>query len=90
MTDVLRLRDGATVTAAVHRPATVVGPAVLLTHGAGGDLGDQGLVALATGLSSAGHLVVRANLPYRERGRRARPPAAERSVPGFRELVAVA
>ena len=68
-------------------PAAV--PPVLLTHGAGGDITDRGLGALAGGLAAAGHIVVRCNLPYREAGR-ASPPAAEKSVPGFQAAAAAA
>jgi predicted alpha/beta-hydrolase family hydrolase len=60
------------------------GVPVLLTHGAGGDVHGAGLAALATGLAGLGHTVVRFNLPYREAGRSS-PPAAEKSVPGYRE-----
>lgn len=76
------------VTVAVERPADApVDPAVCLTHGAGGDLGTRGLVALGRGLAGAGHLTVRCNLPYREAGRRA-PPRADRSVAPFAGIVA--
>ena len=57
---------------------------VALTHGAGGDVHGAGLQALAEGLAALGHTVVRFNLPYREAGRSS-PPAAEKSVPGYRE-----
>lgn len=73
------------VTAVVHRPATASRPAFLLTHGAGGDLDDRGLVALCAAIAERGHVVVRANLPYREAGRSA-PPRADRSVSGFAAL----
>lgn len=76
------------VTAAVHRPTRRQGPAVLLTPGAGGDLDTAGLVGLASGIAAEGHLVVRANLPYREAGRRA--PRADRTVPEFAALLASA
>jgi hypothetical protein len=73
-------------------PGLVVDPAagphrglsVALTHGAGGDVHGAGLQALAQGLAALGHTVVRFNLPYREAGRSS-PPAAEKSVPGYRE-----
>lgn len=74
----------AEVDAVVHRadPDADSGVGVLLTHGAGGDLDGAGLTALAAGLATAGHVVVRCNLPYRQAGRRA-PPRAERSVDAF-------
>jgi uncharacterized protein len=75
------------VTGVVHRPSRPSRPAVLLVHGAGGDLDDPGLVGLADGVAAAGHLVVRANLPFREAGRRA-APRADRSVAGFHALMA--
>lgn len=80
------------VTAAVHRPprGTARTPArsVLLTPGAGGDLDGAGLVALARVLTELGCTVVRANLPYREAGRRA--PRADRSVDSYRAVLAAA
>lgn len=73
------------VSAVVHRPPRTRRPAFLLVHGAGGDLDDPGLAALCDAIASHGHLVVRANLPYREAGRRA-PPRADRAVAGFSTL----
>lgn len=78
-----------TVTARVHRPARPKGPAALLTHGAGGDLDDAGLTALAELLAARGNLAVRTNLPYREAGRRS-PPKAESSVEGLAAIFASA
>ena len=77
------------VTAVVHRPTRVSRPAFLLTHGAGGDLDTPGLVALAEAIAATGHLVVRANLPFREAGRRA-APRADRSVGAFEAVAAAA
>lgn len=73
------------VTAAVHTPARRRGPAVLLTHGAGGNLDGAGLVALAEVLTEYGCLVVRTNLPHREAGQRA-APRADRTVAPFRQI----
>ena len=70
------------VRAEVEIPSQPVQPSVLLTHGAGGDLHTPGLKALSAGLADAGHLVVRADLPYLAAGRKTRP-AAEKSVDGF-------
>jgi predicted alpha/beta-hydrolase family hydrolase len=78
------------VSAVVHRPTRAGAPALLLVHGAGGDLDDPGVVALADAVAEAGHLVVRANLPYREAGSKRRPPRADRSVPGLVALAASA
>ena len=75
----------AEVTAAVHTPARRRGPSVLLTHGAGGDLEGEGLVALAKVLEDLGCRVVRVNLPHREAGQRT-SPRADRSVPAFRQI----
>lgn len=74
------------VSGVVHRPTRLRRPAFLLVHGAGGDLDDAGLVALCDAIAEQGHLVVRANLPYREAGRKA-PPRADRAVAGYRTLV---
>ena len=73
------------VTAVIEVPDEVSGPPVLLTHGAGGDLDGDGLVALAEVIAATGSIVVRANLPYREEGRRA-APRAESSVAPFVSL----
>jgi uncharacterized protein len=77
------------VTAALHRPTGRGGAPVLLTHGAGGDLDNVGLVALAEVLADLGHPVVRANLPYREAGRRGAPRAVS-NVAHYRRLLAAA
>jgi uncharacterized protein len=79
----------AAVTAALHRPAKAVGAPVLLTHGAGGDLDNAGLVALAEVVADLGHPALRCNLPYREAGRRA-APRAESNVAHLRRIVASA
>lgn len=81
--------DGDQITAAVHEPPQPTGRPLLLTHGAGGDRDGPGLVALGTGLAERGHLVVRANLPYREAGRPL-PPRAERMVAPFAAIAASA
>jgi uncharacterized protein len=73
------------VTGAAHAPSRREGPAVLLTHGAGGDLDGKGLVALAELLTSLGCRVVRVNLPHREAGQRG-APRADRSVGSFRSI----
>lgn len=73
------------VTAAVHSPARRRGPAVLLTHGAGGDLDGEGLVALAGVLTELGCRVVRTNLPHREAGV-ASAPRADRVVAPYRQI----
>jgi uncharacterized protein len=77
------------VTGALHRPSGREAAPVLLTHGAGGDLDNAGLVTLADLLADLGHPVVRANLPYREAGRRG-APRAESNVGHSRRLLAAA
>ena len=77
------------VTAAVHTVSRPRGQPVLLAPGAGGDLDNEGLVALATVLAGLGHPVVRVNLPHQEAGRRA-SPRAERSVAPYQQLLAAA
>jgi uncharacterized protein len=74
------------VTGALHRPSGAGRAPVLLTHGAGGDLDNVGLIALADLLADLGHPVVRANLPYREAGRRG-APRAESNVGHYRRLL---
>lgn len=80
------------VDAALHRPSRAAGGAppraVLLAPGAGGDLDGDGLTALASILAARGCTVVRANLPYRQAGRRA--PRADRSVSGYLAVLAAA
>lgn len=68
-------------------PGAAGGAPVLLVPGAGGTLDDEGLVVLAELVSAAGHLAVRANLPYREAGRRG-PPRAEREVASYAAVLA--
>lgn len=87
----LELPDGPVdrVTAALHEPAKVRGPGVLLAPGAGGDLDGEGLVALAEVLAELGLPTVRANLPHRELGRRA-APRAETSVGPYRQILEAA
>jgi predicted alpha/beta-hydrolase family hydrolase len=86
----LRLEDAPApaVSAALHEPDEVTGPAVLLTPGAGGSYEGSALTGLADVFCQLGCTVVRANLPHHELGRRA--PRAEASVAGFRALLAAA
>ncbi|MFU8839598.1 MAG: alpha/beta fold hydrolase [Nitriliruptoraceae bacterium] len=78
----------ATVTAVVHTPTPAAPIPVLLVPGAGGSLDSEPLVALAEVVATAGHRVVRANLPHHERGGRA--PRASTSVPAFAAILAAA
>ncbi len=87
----IQLSTGSTsveaVTAAVHAPTGSVtsGFAALLTPGAGGDLDGAALTGLATVLADVGVMVVRANLPHHEAGRRA--PRADRAVNALARIV---
>lgn len=68
------------VDAVWHEPDDRAGLTVVLAHGAGGDLHDHGLAALAEVVAATGHRAVRVNLPYRQRRAKGPPPRAERSV----------
>lgn len=87
----LPVEDGRvpSVSAVVHRPSRARGAAMLLTHGAGGDLDDDGITALCEASAARGHLAVRANLPFREAGRRS-PPPAERAVACYGQVLEAA
>lgn len=87
----LRLEGGQVdaVAAVVHRPSRARGAALLLTHGAGGDLDDAGLVALVDAVAARGHLAVRANQAFRQAGR-VSPPRAEDAADAYRALLDVA
>jgi len=50
------------------------GIAVILAHGAGNDMEHPLIVTLSRGLAEAGHVTLRFNFPYREKGRRAPDP----------------
>lgn len=57
----------------LHRPAAPSGDALALTHGAGSDCNAPLLAALAETFAAAGFLVLRYDLPYRQK-RRFGPP----------------
>jgi hypothetical protein len=59
---------------------------VVLWHGAGGDVDERGLTAVARGLAAAGAIVVRARFPYRLAGRRA-PDRMPTLIESAREAV---
>jgi predicted alpha/beta-hydrolase family hydrolase len=74
----------------LHRPETVGGPGLVLTHGAGGNCRMPLLVAAAEAFTAAGLTVLRCDLPFRQR-RPVGPPspsgaAADRA--GLREAAA--
>ena len=77
------------VSAVVHEPDGESSIAFPLTHGAGGTLDTPGLVALCEALADLGHTAIRANLPYREAGRKA-PPKAERAAGWMRPMLEAA
>ena len=64
------------------------GLVVALTHGAGGNLDDPGLVALARVVADAGHTAVRFTMPYRQRRPKGPPPRAARGLAEFAAVVA--
>lgn len=66
----LTWRDGE-VSGAWHRPPGASRGALVLGHGAGGDMDTAQLVAVADRLAAARVAVLRFNFPYREEGRRA-------------------
>ena len=72
---------GGSVSVAAHDPAgaSPVAPAVLLTHGAGGNRDTPGLVSLAQSLAVRGIRALRFNLPAAEAGKR-RPDRADRAI----------
>jgi predicted alpha/beta-hydrolase family hydrolase len=65
-----RVRVGGEETGAVHEAADAGGPRVVFTcaHGAGGHMGDRGMLAVAEAIRSRGIDVVRFNFLYREKG----------------------
>jgi len=77
------------VAAVWHRPAEPVeGPSMLLTHGAGGNVDDPALMALADVVAAAGHPAVRVTMPYRQRRAKGPPPRAERGVGDLAAVIA--
>lgn len=74
----------------LHEPTAAAGRGLVLTHGAGGDARAPLLVAVAEAFAAAGFMVLRCDLPFRQR-RPSGPPspsgaAADRE--GLREAVA--
>lgn len=51
----------------LHRPAHLANAALVLTHGAGGNCRTPLLVAVASAFCSAGFVVLRCDLPFRQR-----------------------
>jgi len=50
----------------LHQPASPSGNAIVLTHGAGSNANASLLIVLAEAFASAGYLVLRCDLPYRQ------------------------
>ena len=77
----------------LHTPANPTGDALTLTHGAGSDCTAPLLVALSETFADYGFLVLRCDLPFRQKAeRRTAPPFpgnAERDRAGLRNAVAV-
>lgn len=67
----------------LHRPLNPSGDGLVLTHGAGGHAGMPLLVALAGAFAQAGLIVLRCDLPYRQK--RATGPPSPRGAARDRE-----
>ncbi|HEU0013851.1 MAG TPA: alpha/beta family hydrolase [Longimicrobium sp.] len=65
-----RVAVGAETTTAVHDAAEAAGPRVVFAcaHGAGGHMGDRGMLAVAEAIRARGIHVVRFNFLYKEKG----------------------
>ncbi|MEX0873476.1 MAG: alpha/beta family hydrolase [Actinomycetota bacterium] len=77
--------SGGKVQIAWDRPKADARAILLLAHGAGGDVNDQLLKAVAAGLAADHIAVLRFNFPYRELGRRA-PGAQSQSENCYRDI----
>ena len=73
----------------LHRPASPPRDALVLTHGAGSNCEIPHLIALAETFASAGFLVLRCDLPFRQKSSHGPPPfgSAERDREGLRNAV---
>src|SRR5258708_22196542 len=63
----------------LHRPGTPSGHGLALTHGAGGNCNAPLLAAAANAFSAAGFIVLRFDLPFRQR-RPSGPPSPHRAA----------
>jgi predicted alpha/beta-hydrolase family hydrolase len=77
--------SGGKVTAAWDRPKGDTRAVLILAHGAGGDLNDRLLKAVASELATKGVAVLRFNFPYRELGRKA-PGSQDVSEDCYRDV----
>ncbi|MFC1579607.1 alpha/beta family hydrolase [Thermodesulfobacteriota bacterium] len=67
----IALDQGETVSGILCGQARNNRTGVIIAHGAGGDMENPFIVHLCNGLAGAGHITLRFNFPYRERGRKA-------------------
>jgi predicted alpha/beta-hydrolase family hydrolase len=74
----------------LHRPDTAAERGLVLTHGAGGNCGMPLLVAAATAFCAAGVLVLRCDLPFRQRRPNGPPSSSSAAADreGLRQAVA--
>src|SRR4051812_17286981 len=74
----------------LHRPESPSGDALVLTHGAGGNAHMPLLLALAEAFSSAGFVVLRCDLPFRQQRSFGppRPADAARDRLGLKNAIA--
>lgn len=75
----------------MHLPSPGNGAGLVLTHGAGGNCESKSLLSVAHAFTEAGYMVLRCNLPFRQR-RPFGPPSpanAERDRDGLRRAVEV-
>ncbi|MEZ4301936.1 MAG: alpha/beta family hydrolase [Polyangiaceae bacterium] len=75
--------EAGTVSGAVHAPRSGAGVAFALAPGAGTSMENPLLVTVANALAGRGHVVLRFNFPYRERGSR-RPDPTKTLVATYR------
>lgn len=75
----------------LHRPSGPASNALVLTHGAGSNCQIPHLIALAEAFARAGFLVLRCDLPFRQRSPHGPPPfgSAERDREGLRSALSV-
>ncbi len=73
----------------LHRPSVPPREALVLTHGAGSNCEIPHLIALAEAFASAGFLVLRCDLPFRQKSPHGPPPfgSTERDREGLRNSV---
>ncbi|MDD5712714.1 MAG: hypothetical protein PHY31_08160, partial [Smithellaceae bacterium] len=68
------LMNGASVSAVLTVPPMsneTKDTGIIIAHGAGNDMDNELLVAVADGLANAGYITLRFNFPYKEKGLKA-------------------